>query len=112
MASSNHYAWTTWAKKAKETPMPKRACYRCNTFFDVTDASKKFCDYCSEYMMKIDFAPVEHPKQKEAFSHWSGVPFTAFSHLPGHKQLMEKGLFWNEATRHQDKATDCMNRFS
>lgn len=85
MASSNHYAWTTWAKKAKETPMPKRACYRCNTFFDVTDASKKFCDYCSEYMMKIDFALIEHPKQKEGF--------TKFIH-------------------HQDKATDCMNRFS
>lgn len=67
--SAYHHActWTDW-QKVKETALPKRACYRCNTFFDVTDASKKFCDYCSEYMVRIDFVPVQHPKQKEEFN--------------------------------------------
>jgi len=71
MAFNNPYDWTTWVKKTKEIVLPKRACYRCNTFFDVTDASKKFCDYCSEYMVRIDFAPVQHPKQKKEFDHWA-----------------------------------------
>lgn len=59
----NNQPWTQWT--GKKIILPMRACYRCNKFFEVSDASKKFCDYCSEYMMKADkvdnFRPVDVP---------------------------------------------------
>lgn len=52
----NNQPWTQWT--GKKVMLHMRACYRCNTFFEVSEPSKKFCDYCSEYMMKNDFIPV------------------------------------------------------
>ena len=77
----NNQPWTQWT--GKKIMLPMRACYRCNTFFEVSEPSKKFCDYCSEHMMKID------------------TVFTSGKHT-------DVQMF----IHHQDKATDCTRRFS
>lgn len=90
----NNQPWTQWT--GKKIILPMRACYRCNKFFEVSDASKKFCDYCSEYMMKVDIVPqsLGHRLFRQAKFEPGGC-----DHLP-------------EFIHHQDKATDCTHRFS
>lgn len=87
--------WTDW-QKVKETKPPISFCYRCNKPF-THRLNSKFCDYCTEYMARIDFVPVQHPKQKEQFVKWhpptistACLPQTKFTELESYNETWTK----------------------
>jgi len=99
----NNQPWTQWT--GKKIILPMRACYRCNNFFEVSEPSKKFCDHCSEYMMKNDIVPV---------SGSVGLNIQSLGHRLFRQAKFEPGGCDHlpEFIHHPDKATDCTRRFS
>lgn len=52
-----------WINPRARTTNIIEQCYRCNKDMLVFKPGTKFCDLCSEYMMKIDFVPKSQKPQ-------------------------------------------------